>query len=865
MAVLSDQAVEPEAASVAQRTVGLVARETGRPGAARRRLRQAITIAENSGLEARAVEARLSLVLVLLQGGDPAAALAELDHAAARAPSELRGQVLVQRALVHIRLGRFDQALDDSKRALPLLRRQGDRLNEARLLSNRGILRAYRNELGLAEADLKRSDRLYRTLGSEIAAAQVLHNLGYVLALKGDVPKALRHYDQAARSFGEQGLDAPALSVDRAELYLSANLLPEARIQVEIGIAGLETGGNSLDLAEARLLLGQIALAQGDLVVSASAARAARRQLARQARIRWAALAEFVEAQCRWAATPVPARVATEAAELAVALSDQGWPLPSLECRLLGARGALEAGQTQTAGLLVAGVDGQARSGPHALRVRAWYGEALGRLAAGRRSGALSALRAGIAVAEDHRATLGATELRVRTATAVSELAEIGLGLAFDSGRALQVLRWSERWRAGAFSSPRATPPRDPKLAGLLAALRDTVGRLERATTAGEGLEGLADQQRKLEEAIRQQSRGAEGDFDRSLSFPSPPVLREAIGERALVEYVEHQGRLYAVIGQGGRFQLRTLGSAAVAETERIMLHFALGRLARRRSSSQSLDAAAILLERCCRRLGEFLIEPVARYLGERDLIVVPTGPLHALPWALLPLLRGRAMTVSPSVALWYSRQGGERLPPLGSGSQVVFVAGPRLARAEEEIDLIRKALYPKARMLHGSRATAKAVVGALEGRQLAHVAAHGSFRADNPQFSSLELFDGPLTVYDLEGIACTPPLMVLSSCDAGRSAVHPGDELMGTTAAFLALGTRAIVSSAAPVPDDGVSPVMLSLHEELARGVGLARALASAQARAMPSGLEFRDLASSAPASREALAAAAFVCLGAG
>ena len=218
LAVLSDQAVEPEAASVAQRTVGLVARETGRPGAARRRLRQAITIAENSGLEARAVEARLSLVLVLLQGGDPAAALAELDHAAARAPSELRGQVLVQRALVHIRLGRFDQALDDSKRALPLLRRQGDRLNEARLLSNRGILRAYRNELGLAEADLKRSDRLYRTLGSEIAAAQVLHNLGYVLALKGDVPKALRHYDQAARSFGEQGLDAPALSVDRAEL-----------------------------------------------------------------------------------------------------------------------------------------------------------------------------------------------------------------------------------------------------------------------------------------------------------------------------------------------------------------------------------------------------------------------------------------------------------------------------------------------------------------------------------------------------------------------------------------------------------------------------------------------------------------------
>ena len=77
-------------------------------------------------------------MLVLLQGGDPAAALSELDYAAEKAPRELRGQVLVQRALVHIRLGRFEQALDDSRRALPMLRRQGDRLNQARLLSIAG-------------------------------------------------------------------------------------------------------------------------------------------------------------------------------------------------------------------------------------------------------------------------------------------------------------------------------------------------------------------------------------------------------------------------------------------------------------------------------------------------------------------------------------------------------------------------------------------------------------------------------------------------------------------------------------------------------------------------------------------------------
>ncbi len=161
--------------------------------------------------------------------------------------------------------------------------------------------------------------------------------------------------------------------------------------------------------------------------------------------------------------------------------------------------------------------------------------------------------------------------------------------------------------------------------------------------------------------------------------------------------------------------------------------------------------------------------------------------------------------------------------------------------------------------------ATAQTVARALEGSRLAHVAAHGTFRADNPQFSSLELADGPLTVYDLEHIARPPLWIVLSACDAGRSAVHPGDELMGTSAALLSLGTRAIVSSAAPVPDDGLTRLMVTLHLELVRGRGPARALASAQSRALPPGLEWGDLASGTPAAREALAAGAFVCLGAG
>jgi CHAT domain len=61
-----------------------------------------------------------------------------------------------------------------------------------------------------------------------------------------------------------------------------------------------------------------------------------------------------------------------------------------------------------------------------------------------------------------------------------------------------------------------------------------------------------------------------------------------------------------------------------------------------------------------------------------------------------------------------------------------------------------------------------------LDGARLAHIAAHGVFRSDNPMFSHLRLVDGPLTVYELERLARPPRTVILSACDSALSAVHP-------------------------------------------------------------------------------------------
>src|SRR5207237_6303260 len=133
-------------------------------------------------------------------------------------------------------------------------------------------------------------------------------------------------------------------------------------------------------------------------------------------------------------------------------------------------------------------------------------------------------------------------------------------------------------------------------------------------------------------------------------------------------------------------------------------------------------------------------------------LVLVPTGALHALPWAALPSLRGQPVVVAPSLAIWASLAQ----LPRSRRRKTALIAGPRLRHAAREVKELA-ALREHAHVLHGKEATAKAALAALDGAALAHLACHGHFRADSPLFSSLELADGPLNVYDLQTLRRAP------------------------------------------------------------------------------------------------------------
>lgn len=791
-----------------------------------RHLRRAVAVAVDAGLSDEEARSRVSLAGALALRGEQEAAAEQLDVAAPHLRGLDLARLHLQRANLFLVQGRPDDALAGYRIALRSVRRTGAVEWEAAVLNNRGLVHAQRGATAAARADLERAESLYDGLGQRRAAAEARQNLGFVAARAGDIQGALRWYERADEFFHAEGVvDAVGLR-DRCETLLAARLADEARSTAEAAVTALGEQGMASYRAEALLMSAEAHILCADAEAARAAATEARTLLVRQRRPGWVARAwcAVLEAD-RLTGDCTPAMLA-RARRAATALEAAGWTVAALDARIAAGRLALDLGRRAVARHELAHAAEARRRGTAELRARAWHAVALLRLADGNRRGAESALRAGVDVLDRHRAALGATELRASVSGHAAELAALGLRLALADGRPERVLAWAERWRAGSLRVRSTTSPIDDALRELRGASSPV-------------------RQAELEATVRRRARLAPAVVaaDDAAGPPSIEDVADALGDRVLVEIVQADGALHGIALRRGALVLREVAATAEVDAEVASLRFALRRLAHGHGSSRSRGAAVDALAHAGKQLDDLLLSPFDDVVGDRSLVVVPTGSLHALPWSTLPSLRERPVTVAPSTSLWLR---AERAPATGYRS-IVLVAGPGLPHAAAEVHALAS-VYESARLLHGAAASVDAVRAAIDGARLAHVAAHGRFRADNPLFSSLQLHDGPLTVYDIEQLRRAPRTLVLSACDAGLSAVHPGDELMGMAAALLGAGTRTVVAGVVPVPDATTEPLMLSLHAALRQGRPVADALARARVEA----------------GADEPAAAGFVCFGA-
>jgi tetratricopeptide (TPR) repeat protein len=807
-------------AAVAHQAAGVVLRDFGDIAEAVEELKAAQRFARKAGDLDRESDVLGSLGVAWVLAGQPRRGLSVLDTVVRRSHGVPAGRMLIRRANVLWVLGRNAEALQDARAAVELLSGAGDLVWEARALHHRATAYFHLGDIERADRDYTRAETLYAKCGQDLEYASVRHERGVAAHVRGDLPTALAHLDHAQGLFDQLGTFEAELFVNKCTVLLAAGLARDALREVDAAIATIERDrGSATRRAELLYSSALAAAATGDLGIAQRHSADALRLFRRQQRPWWAARAQLVLLLCRFAGGEDRSASLLQAARRVTARLDELDAARAVDAHLLTGRLALARGRRDEADRHLGSAARARHRGQLHTRSTGWLARATWCEAEGRSRGMLAACDRGLALLDLHLRTLGATELRTLATAQGVELAGMALRHAVRRGDARLFLEWSERWRATVLRITPVRPPPDSELVADLAALRNAAARLDRAPDGRSAPPALQRERRRLEAAVRQRVLHTPAVAVRDAEPFITDDLLEQLGETDLLELTDVDGQLYAVVVAGGRLRLEHVGPIQGAIQSLAHALFALRREGSGRGTHR-LDLAEI-----GGRLEANLLGEAVRLLRGGPVVVVPTGRLHSVPWGLMPSLRERATAVAPSASAWLrARRAARPTKP-----RVVLVGGPRLATGAAEVRHLA-AQYPDAVVLAEGGAVAERVMAAMDGAWLVHMAAHGTFRADSPLFSAIELDDGPLTVYDLERLRRAPYRVVLSSCSSAVGVAVGADELLGLVSSLISLGSAGVVASVVPVNDPATVPLMLALHEHLRGGYGLAEALTLAR-----------------------------------
>jgi hypothetical protein len=830
--VTAPPAAPPAVSSAAERyALGLAASRDNHPEAAARHLRAALRqLSEPGDAELRA-RILISLAWADAERGHIDSGFALLNEAQRLVPPSLTGLLFGQRGLLLRRTGRDEAALAQYDAAVAALDGQALAEDLAKVLSNRALVHLAAARVAPARADLSRSVWIADRVGLPLPAAVARHNLADLDLLRGDIPAALHGYAKAERVYVALAPGKLAtLGGDRARALLAAGLFGEADRQLAAALRQAREQRLTHVYARVLLLRAEAALLAGQPAAAVRWADRARARFLARANHRQAALASLIALRARQASARPQPGLAEQARTLAAALHELGLAEDARVAWLVTARALAARGAPDEARQALRR-SGRPR-GTDRLDTRMLYRLAQAELArtAGDEAGADRALRAGMATLHRYRARLGCLDLQTGAAVHGRDLARAGLAAALAEGSPAAVFRWSERSRAQALLLTPARPPEDPAAGAALEQLRQVRLATRAAELAGRPSGRLRRIEARLRDQIRQDAwtvSGQPGQPGPAASPVSLGPLRAELGPAAMIIYLRDGAALYALAVTRQSARIVRLGRYARIEEALLRVRADLDAEAGRALPPRLAATVAAATARDSAQLAAMLLDPVADLAGDRELIIVPTGLLVTVPWALFAG-DSRPVTVAPSATFWLDTRHRRDTARRGDGVTVALAAGPGTQRGETEIAEIAR-LHPGAAALPVGAATPAATLAAMDGTSVVHLAAHGTHQPDNALFSALELSGGPLMGYDLQRLKAAPALVVLSCCDLGLADVRPGDEMLGMVSALLHTGTRTVVASVTQVADDTAMRVMAGLHAALRQGLPPAQALAQA------------------------------------
>ena len=393
-------------------------------------------------------------------------------------------------------------------------------------------------------------------------------------------------------------------------------------------------------------------------------------------------------------------------------------------------------------------------------------------------------------------------------------------------------------------------------------------------------LDHLLEELREVGDDIRKDSSGspapAIGALPRSIAVLQRSLLDDG---SVLLEYHVDPGKSFLWV-----MTAESLASFELPGSEQLepLAHAASRQLSRDEPPASEGGGANPAL-----RLSQILLGQVAGRLGDRRLVIVPSGALHYVPFAALPdpghvadpLMLRHEIVYVPSLAVLAelrARQNGRphRLDPIAVLADPVF--GTRDERAKSwrvppaQLDPMLSALD----RLPYSRAEAAAIEeiagrqrvlaaldfdanpelvtsGRLRSYSTLHFATHGTLRGE-PELSSLALSqldragrprDGWLRASQIAPLDLPAELVVLSGCETALGEELAGEGLIGLPQSFLSAGARRVLVSLWRIGDRSTAELMAHFY----RGALLAKLSPAGALRAAQRAM-WQDAASRAP-----------------
>lgn len=298
-----------------------------------------------------------------------------------------------------------------------------------------------------------------------------------------------------------------------------------------------------------------------------------------------------------------------------------------------------------------------------------------------------------------------------------------------------------------------------------------------------------------------------------------------------LVEYYISDGNLLAFMADGKKVQaFRLEGRGLEADVKAL-----------RKEMMQPDDEGPV--RDLAQSLYKRLVAPMQPHVAGKNLLIVPHGILHYLPFSMLhdgkdPLVAHAKLRVLPSssVLLYLDESGNST-----SERSLLIFGNPDLGEARYDLPSAEvearyiAGKFPGSKLLVRDQATETAFKELAPNYRYLHVASHGQFNPKNPLGSRLllskaEKDDGSLTVGELYDLHLKADLVVLSACETGLGGLMGGDDVIGLTRAFIYSGAENIVSSLWEVDDESTAALMENFYKAVAQGMDKAQALRDAQ-----------------------------------